>query len=87
METMKEYESFARVGVEPHRSYYIPFAENDKIKTKCGVVDRSSSSRFQILDGTWQIKAHTHEGYASYVFANMHCIAVLKMCLKELQTH
>lgn len=31
--------------------------------------------------------ANTHEGYASYVFANMHCIAVLKMCLKELQTH
>lgn len=31
--------------------------------------------------------ANTHEGYASYVFANMHCIEVLKMCLKELQTH
>ena len=22
---MKEYESFERIGVEPHRSYYIPF--------------------------------------------------------------
>lgn len=29
--------------------------------------------------------ANTHEGYASYVFANMHCIAVLKMCLEELR--
>ena len=31
--------------------------------------------------------ANTHEGYAGYVFANMHCIAVLKMCFEELQSH
>ncbi len=55
---MKEYESFERVGVEPHRSYYIPFAENDKIKTKFGIVDRRSSSRFMSLDGVWEIKQH-----------------------------
>lgn len=55
---MKEYESFARIGVEPHRSYYIPFAETDKIKTVYGIVDRRSSSRFLSLDGVWQIKQH-----------------------------
>lgn len=31
---MKEFESFLRVGVCQHRSYYIPFAESDKIKNK-----------------------------------------------------
>ncbi|MBE7086924.1 MAG: hypothetical protein E7369_01315 [Clostridiales bacterium] len=55
---MKEYESFDRIGVEPHRSYYIPFAPNDKIKSKWGIVDRTSSSRFISLDGEWQIKQH-----------------------------
>jgi len=28
---MKEYESFERIGTEPHRSYFIPFAENDTV--------------------------------------------------------
>lgn len=55
---MKEYESFERLGVEPHRSYYIPFAETDKIKNKFGIIDRRSSSRFVSLDGVWQIKQH-----------------------------
>lgn len=55
---MKEYESFERVGVEPHRSYYIPFAETDKIKNQFGIVDRRSSSRFVSLDGVWEIKQH-----------------------------
>ena len=55
---MKEYESFERIGVEPHRSYYIPFAENDVIKTRYGIVDRTKSSRFLSLDGVWQIKQH-----------------------------
>ncbi len=55
---MKEYESFARIGVEPHRSYYIPFAETDKIKTVYGITDRRSSSRFLSLDGVWEIKQH-----------------------------
>lgn len=55
---MKEYESFQRIGVELHRSYYIPFAEADTVKRKYGIVDRSSSSRFLSLDGIWQIKQH-----------------------------
>ena len=57
---MKEYESFERIGVEPHRSYYIPFAPNDKIKNKFGIIDRRSSSRFVSLDGVWHIKQHNH---------------------------
>ena len=56
--TLKEYEKFDRIGVEPHRSYYIPFAESDKIKKTYGIVDRKSSSRFLSLDGKWQIKQH-----------------------------
>lgn len=56
---MKEFESFARIGTMPHRSYYIPFAEDDKIKTVYGIVSRESSSRFTSLDGIWQIKAHS----------------------------
>ncbi len=56
---MKEYESFERIGVTPHRSYYIPFAETDTVKTKYGIIDRTSSSRFLSLDGTWQIAAHS----------------------------
>ena len=55
---MKEYESFERIGVEKHRSYYIPFAEQDTIKKRYGIVNKNSSSRFLSLDGIWQIKAH-----------------------------
>ncbi|MBQ7010443.1 MAG: hypothetical protein IJN63_01955 [Clostridia bacterium] len=57
---MKEYESFERIGTEPHRSYFIPFAENDTIGYTHGIVDRTTSSRFISLDGTWQIKRHEH---------------------------
>ena len=57
---MREYESFARIGTEPHRSYYIPFAEKDIIRTKHGIQDRTSSSRFMSLDGVWQIKQLDH---------------------------
>ena len=57
---MKEYERFERIGTTPHRSYYIPFAENDVIRTKHGIQDRASSSRFTSLDGVWQIKKHDH---------------------------
>lgn len=60
MITNKEYESFERIGVEKHRSYYIPFAENDKIRNKFGIIDRKSSSRFLSLDGVWQIKQHSN---------------------------
>lgn len=55
---MKEYESFERIGVERHRSYYIPFAEDDKVKLRYGIVDRRASSRFLSLDGIWRIKQH-----------------------------
>ena len=57
---MKEYERFERIGTTPHRSYYIPFAENDVIRTKHGIQDRFSSSRFTSLDGVWQIKKLDH---------------------------
>ncbi len=53
---MKEYNSFERIGTLPHRSYYIPFSENDKIRNVFGIVDRHSSSRFLSLDGVWNIK-------------------------------
>ena len=55
---MELYESFKRIGTLPHRSYYIPFAENDDIKTIYGIVDRNSSSRFTLLDGVWNIKGY-----------------------------
>ena len=57
---MKEYERFERIGTTPHRSYYIPFAEKDVIRTKHGIQDRTSSSRFMSLDGVWQIKKLDH---------------------------
>ena len=31
---MKEYERFDRIGTTPHRSYYIPFAPEDVVRTK-----------------------------------------------------
>ena len=55
---MRECECFERIGVEPHRSYYIPFAENDEVKTHYGITDRNASSRFLLLDGTWEIKQY-----------------------------
>ena len=55
---MREYESFDRIGVLPHRSYYIPFSETDKPKKRFGIIDRNSSSRFISLDGEWLIKQH-----------------------------
>ena len=53
---MKEYESFKRIGTEPHRSYYIPFAENDTPSECFGIIDRKSSSRFLSLCGEWMIR-------------------------------
>lgn len=55
---MKEYESFARIGTMPHRSYYIPFAEGDVIGRSFGIQDRTTSSRLLLLDGVWQIGQH-----------------------------
>ena len=57
---MKEFERFDRIGTEPHRSYYIPFSENDKTGTVHGIQDRKKSSRFMPLDGVWHIKQHSH---------------------------
>ena len=57
---MKELQSFQRVGTQPHRSYYIPFAPEDEIKTVFDIQDRRSSSRFVSLDGTWQITQLDH---------------------------
>lgn len=55
---MKEYLTLQRIGVEPPRSYYVPFAESDEPKYSYGIIDRFSSSRFISLDGTWQFAAH-----------------------------
>lgn len=57
---MKEFQKFDRIGTTPHRSYYIPFAPEDTVKTKHSILDRSSSSRFTSLDGVWQIKQLDH---------------------------
>ena len=57
---MKEYERFDRIGTTPHRSYYIPFSENEVIGTVHGIQDRTTSSRFLSIDGMWQIKQHDH---------------------------
>jgi len=57
---MTLHKNFDRVGIQPHRSYYIPFGVNDEVKTKYGIVDRTSSSRFLSLDGIWQIRQHDH---------------------------
>ena len=60
----KEYEKFERIGVEKSRCYYIPFDITDKVKTRFGVVDRRSSSRFFSLDGEWYIAEHANIGKA-----------------------
>lgn len=55
----KEYERTERIGVMPHRSYYVPFDEKEEIAFKYGIQDRLSSSRFISLNGEWQIGRHT----------------------------
>ncbi|MBQ4267591.1 MAG: hypothetical protein IJB93_05310 [Clostridia bacterium] len=57
---MKEFQKFDRIGTTPHRSYYIPFAPEDTVKTKHSILDRTSSSRFTSFDGVWQIKQLDH---------------------------
>jgi hypothetical protein len=54
----KEHEKLSRIGVEKSRSYYIPFAENQRFVFKHKIVDRSKSERFLSLDGTWFIKEY-----------------------------
>ena len=55
---MREFEQFTRIGVEKPRSYYIPFAQKDKIAFEYKIISRKSSSRFISLDGIWKIKEH-----------------------------
>lgn len=57
---MKEYLKFDRIGTMPHRSYYIPFASEDEIGFRYGIIDRNTSSRFFSLGGVWQIKQLEH---------------------------
>ena len=54
----QEFKTFKREGVTPNRCYYIPFAENDTVKYKYGIIDRRSSSRFLSLDGEWKIRQY-----------------------------
>lgn len=54
----KEYEMFARVGVEKPRSYYIPFEEHQQFSFIHGILDRTHSERFVSLDGMWNFKAY-----------------------------
>ena len=37
---MKEYQRFHRIGTTPHRIYYIPYAINDVVRNKYGIIDR-----------------------------------------------
>lgn len=53
-----EYESFARIGVEEPRSYYIPYAKEQKFSFFNKILNRSASERFLSLDGVWEIKEH-----------------------------
>ena len=59
---MKEYQGFKRIGTMPHRSYYIPFAEDDVPSMSHGIIERKSSSRYISLDGVWQIRQHESVG-------------------------
>ena len=56
--TFNEFNSFDRVGTQPHRSYYVPCHEGDTDKYSYGIINRKSSSRYLSLDGIWNIKAH-----------------------------
>ena len=55
----REYECFKRKGVEPPRSYYIPYGEKQKITFKNRIINRENSERFISLNGEWKIKEHT----------------------------
>lgn len=58
MQNKQEYETFERAGIEPPRSYYIPFNEAQEFTFAHGILDRTKSDRFISLDGEWQFKAH-----------------------------
>lgn len=44
-----EYETYERLGVEPPRSYYIPFGENQEFVFVHGILDRTKSNRLAKL--------------------------------------
>ena len=46
---MKEYERFDRIGTTPHRSYYIPFAQEDVVRTKHSILDRTQALLSQCI--------------------------------------
>ncbi|WP_251546379.1 glycoside hydrolase family 2 TIM barrel-domain containing protein [Pumilibacter intestinalis] len=53
-----KYETYERTGVEPPRSYYVPFGETQEFAFTHGILDRTKSDRFISLDGEWEFKAH-----------------------------
>lgn len=53
-----EYETYERKGIEPPRSYYIPYNETEEFAFAHGILDRSKSDKYISLDGEWQFKAH-----------------------------
>ncbi len=58
MQDKRVYETYERAGVQPPRSYYIPFGEEQAFSFAHGILDRTASNRFASLDGMWQFKAH-----------------------------
>ena len=60
MITNNEYETLERIGVEPPRSYYIPFDETQAFVFKNKILERNASERFIPLDGEWYIKEHAN---------------------------
>lgn len=58
MKSNHEHETYERAGVEPPRSYYIPFGEKQEFAFAHGILDRTKSDRFILLDGMWEFKAH-----------------------------
>lgn len=50
-----EFNELKRIGVEAPRSYYVPFAENQTITYKHGIVEREKSEAFLSLDGKWLV--------------------------------
>lgn len=52
----KLFEQNKRIGVEPFRSYYIPFSINQKFDFDCGIIKRESSDLFLSLDGEWDFE-------------------------------
>ena len=58
MQEVRVFETFDCEGIEPPRSYYIPFGEDAAFAFRHGILDRHASDRFVSLDGEWQFRAH-----------------------------